>query len=422
MARGLERGPERITPTTGGRQQETSSERPATPAASRGPPPLPLPTAELSQSERLACLRLVRTDGIGPASFRSLVNTFGGAQAAIDALPDLARRAGRRRPLIVPPPAVVEDELANAQHIGAAPIFTIEPGYPLALAALDQPPPMIYALGARDLLNQPSVAIVGSREASAAGTALAGMFAKDLASQSFIVVSGLARGIDAAAHAGAGASASIAVVAGGVDVIYPPENRMLHEALAAEGCIVSDQPPGFRPRGKDFPRRNRIISGLSLGIVIVEAAARSGSLITARLASEHGREVFAVPGHPLDPRAYGTNALLKQGATLVTDAADVVEVLRPMISAPRMAEPSSARDTLRPWCTLDGVSHDIAIAPRVRSRIVSALGPVPVSIDTLVRAAECDIREVQITLLELTLADRLEHHAGGLVSLKPQRS
>ena len=291
----------------------------------------PLPTAELSDEERLACLRLIRSENVGPVTFRDLINHYGGATKALEALPALSRRGGSGRPIRICPKADAERELEAAKRAGAVPLFTIEPDYPALLARIEAPPPMLYVKGNRELLNVPAVAIVGSRQCSAAGVQLTKLFASQLADAGFVIVSGLARGIDRAAHEAALKSGTVAVVAGGIDWIYPPEHAELQARIGSEGCLVTERPPGLQPRDKDFPRRNRIIAGLVYGVVIVEAAARSGTLVTARYANDLGREVFAVPGHPLDPRAEGTNRLIKQGATLVTEAAEVVEVLRPIL-------------------------------------------------------------------------------------------
>ena len=245
------------------------------------------------------------------------------------------------------PRAEAEAELEAAERIGARPLFTIEPGYPPALAVLPVPPPLLYVKGEAGHLLRPMLAIVGARNGSAAGQKLARLFAARIGAAGIVIASGLARGIDAAAHEAALATGTVAVVAGGIDVVYPPEHERLQAEIGERGCLVSEQPPGFVPRAKDFPRRNRIISGVSLGVVIVEAARRSGTLITARMAAEQGREVFAVPGHPLDPRAEGTNRLLKTGATLVTEPEDVLEALAPMLRQPASADftpPDGARE------------------------------------------------------------------------------
>ena len=262
--------------------------------------PAPLPQATLDHEQRLACLRLIRSEQVGPVTFRELINHCGGAKEALAALPDLSRRGGRQQPIRVCPRDKAEAELDAARAAGARPLFTIEPGYPPALAALDSPPPLLYAKGNTAHLARPMFAIVGARNGSAAGQKIARQFASGIGRAGFVIASGLARGIDAAAHEAALDSGTVAVVAGGVDVVYPPENARLQGEIGERGCVVSENPPGFVPRGKDFPRRNRIISGLSLGVLVVEAARRSGTLITARMAGEQGRDVFAVPGHPLD--------------------------------------------------------------------------------------------------------------------------
>ena len=315
----------------------------------------PVPVSELGESERLACLRLIRSENVGPVAFQQLINHFGGASAALEALPELARRGGGRRAPRILPKGDAERELVAARRIGAIPLFTIEPGYPHTLAAIAHPPPMIYAMGQLALLNKPGIAIVGSRNCSAAGHAFARQIAGNLGAAGFIVISGLARGIDGAAHEAALESGTIAVLAGGLDIFYPPEHAALQRQISQDGCLVSEMAPGLKPRAQEFPRRNRIISGMAYGVVIVEAARRSGTLITARFANEQGREVFAVPGHPLDPRAEGTNRLIKSGATLITEAQDIVEIITPMLrgnsggawEAPGFAQPSlfdAARD------------------------------------------------------------------------------
>ncbi|MFN3869603.1 MAG: DNA-processing protein DprA, partial [Hyphomicrobiaceae bacterium] len=295
---------------------------------------------------------------------------------------------------------------------GAVPLFTIEPGYPRALALLEAPPPLIYAVGDRDLLNRPAVAIVGSRQASAAGMKLARLMTRGIAAAGYAIASGLARGIDGVAHEASLDTGTIAVVAGGVDVVYPPEHAELRRAIAERGVVVSEMPPGFQPRAKDFPRRNRLIAGLSLGVLVVEAARRSGTLVTARLATELGREVFAVPGHPLDPRAEGTNDLLKRGAIFTTSADDVVEALRPISGlAPRaFAEPEPATPLQMPKQPPPLIGED------ERSRVLGALGPAPCDIDALVRATGLLPRTVSVVLMELEIAGRIVRESGQLIS------
>ncbi len=380
----------------------------------------PLPIAELGHAERVACLRLIRTENVGPVTFRELVNHCGGAERALVALPDLTRRGGRRQPVKIYPRDKAEAELEAARKIGARPLFTIEPGYPAMLVHAGVPPPLIYVKGRTELFDLPGVAIVGARNASAAGRAMARQLAIGLGAAGMVIVSGLARGIDGAAHEASLATGTVAVLAGGIDHIYPPEHESLHARIAAEGCIVSELPPGFKARGNDFPRRNRIISGLARGVVIVEAAVRSGSLITARRAADQGREVFAVPGHPLDPRAEGTNMLLKQGATLVTSAEDVLETLRPQME-PQTG--SLARGMAAAASTLLEPDPDADLQPSLPTEaaqlvVLQALGPAPVSIDELARATGLTIRALRAVLIELALAGRIEHQGAQLVALR----
>ncbi len=393
--------------------------------------PAPLPQAALDDAQRLACLRLIRSENVGPVTFRELINRYGGATRALEALPALAARSSRGRPLKICPVDVAEAELAAAHRIGARPLFTIEPDYPPLLAHLDMPPPLIYAKGRLDLLTRPAIAIVGSRDASAAGRTLTRSLAHGLAAAGLVIVSGLARGIDAEAHQAALYTGTIAVLAGGVDIVYPPENAALYAEMSDVGCIVSEMAPGFNPRGQDFPRRNRIISGMSNAVVVIEAAKRSGTLITARMAGEQGREVFAVPGHPLDPRAEGTNHLIKNGATMVTSAADILDILGPSLK-PRFhfrepdpppnepgsqpvgpaGEPVSKAAETKPETS--SPPHD---AEGERARVLAALGPAPVNIDELVRVTGLSARVIQVAILELSLAGRVERHGLNLVSL-----
>jgi DNA processing protein len=380
-------------------------------------PPLfaPLPVAELGEEERIACLRLIRSENVGAVTFRELINHFGGAQAALAAVPEISRRAGRT--IRICSRANAEAELERARAAGAEPLFTIEPGYPIPLAVLDAPPPLLYVKGRRELLNRPIIAIVGSRQCSAAGAKLARHFASELARAGYIIASGLARGIDSVAHEAALDNGTVAVLAGGIDVVYPPENVALQEKIGEQGCLITEMPFGFVPRAKDFPRRNRIISGISLGVLIVEAARRSGTLVTARFAAEQGRDVFAVPGHPLDPRAEGTNKLLKSGATLVTEPDDLLSALAPLAGPPghqlrdEEAAPLTPEVCAAPPSPLS--EHD-------RNTVMGALGPAPIDVDSLARATGLTIREVQAALIELALAGRIERHGNGLVSLAPE--
>jgi DNA processing protein len=361
----------------------------------------------LTDEQRLDWLRLIRSDNVGPRTFRELINRYGGAGPALDALPALMRRGGGRG-IRIPSRDDAEREIAAIAARGAHLIALGEPHYPPRLRMIDDAPPLLTVRGDPDVLTRPTVAIVGSRNASAAGIKLAGRFARDLGLAGFVIASGLARGIDAAAHRASLETGTVAVLAGGHNRIYPHEHETLVDELLAHGAAISEMPIDREPRAQDFPRRNRLISGLAVGVVIVEATKRSGSLITARLAGEQGREVFAVPGSPLDPRAEGTNALLKQGAILVTEAADVMSVVEPILGRPIDQQP------------IEEPEHDTAgIEPQddERSRIVGLLGPAPVTIDDLVRLSQCSPAIVRTVLLELELAGRLERHGGGLVSL-----
>lgn len=381
--------------------------------------PAPLPVAALAEPERLACLRLIRSDNVGPVTFRELINHYGGASAALDVLPELQRRGGLRAPRICPK-SRAEGELAAARKAGAEPLFTIEPGYPKALAAVNTPPPMLYAKGDRTLLQRPALAIVGSRQSSAAGTKLARLFAGELGRAGLTIVSGLARGIDASAHEASLETGTVGVLAGGIDVVYPPEHDELQRRIGERGCLITEMPPGCQPRAKDFPRRNRIISGVSLAVLVVEAARKSGTLVTARFAAEQGREVFAVPGHPLDPRAEGTNRLLKTGATLVTEPSDIIEALEPIAGMQARAFREIAPEPMTPPAPRPHPPP--LLSDSQRGAVLGALGPHPIDIDELARSTGLDVREVRIVVMELDLAGRIERHGGQLVSLLPETS
>lgn len=361
----------------------------------------------LTDADRLDRLRLIRSDNVGPRTFHSLLRHFGDARSALERLPDLARRGGGDRTGRICSQEEARAELAAAKRIGVALVAPGEAGYPPRLAMLDDAPPLLGVRGAADVLMRPMIAIVGSRNASGAGLKFAGQLAHELGEAGFVVISGLARGVDQAAHRATIGSGTVAVLAGGHDRIYPPEHQDLLAALLVDGGAISEMPMGHVPRARDFPRRNRLISGASLGVVVVEAAHRSGSLITARMAAEQGREVFAVPGSPLDPRAAGTNDLIKQGATLVTAAADVVNAVEPIMERPIALD---AREE-------DGAPLDFEADSSDRARITALLGPSPVSLDDLIRMSAASPATVRAVLLELELAGRLERHGGGLLSL-----
>jgi DNA processing protein len=364
----------------------------------------------LTDEERLDWLRLIRSENVGPRTFQALLRQFGSAAAALAALPSLARRGGASGSARIGSRQEAEREIKASRAAGVRLVALGEPGYPWRLAMIDDPPPLIALRGHLAVLDRPMIAVVGARNASAAGIKLAGRLSRELGEAGLAVVSGLARGIDAAANRASLATGTVAALAGGHNRIYPPENVELAAAILAQGAALSEMPLDHEPRAHDFPRRNRLISGLAVGVVVIEAARRSGTLITTRLALEQGREVFAIPGSPLDPRSEGCNSLLKQGATLVTEVEDVLAVLRPILGQPLDRSMQEA--------------EPVAPAPPItepdnneRSRIVELLGPTPVGIDDLVRLAGRSAAMVRIVLLELEVAGRLQRHGGGLVSL-----
>ncbi|MDB5710927.1 MAG: processing protein DprA [Sphingomonas bacterium] len=359
----------------------------------------------MADSDAIARLRLIRTPQIGPVTYAQLIARFADAARAIEALPELAARGGGRAP-VVADRSIAERELATAAKLGARHLFLGDHDYPMLLAQLNDAPAAIMIRGDIALLARSVVAMVGARNASAAACRFARQLAAELVRERISVVSGLARGIDTAAHVGSLDGGTIAVIAGGIDVVYPPENAALQERIASEGLLIAEQPPGTEPRARHFPHRNRIIAGLALGTVVVEAAPKSGSLITARLAGEMGREVMAVPGSPLDPRAQGCNGLIRDGATLIQNAIDILETIRP-IDARMVRAPSSSFDGPPP--------EDVDES--ARCIITDLLGPVPVAVDELIRQSDLGPAIVQTVLLELELAGRLERHAGGRVGL-----
>ena len=361
-------------------------------------------------AERFARIHLLRSPNVGPVTYYHLLKRFGSAQAALPALPDLAARGGARYRLA--PRDRIEAEFAAGAHY----LFHDDPEYPLMLLAAGTPPPVITVRGNLALFDQPGVAIVGARNASAGAVRLARDFAAGLVERGFAVVSGLARGIDAAAHWGAlgvqyGDGGTIGVIAGGIDVVYPPEHAELQARVAGEGLLVAEMPPGTEPQARHFPSRNRIIAGLAAGTVVVEAAQKSGSLITARLAGEFGREVMAVPGSPLDARAHGCNQLIREGAILVQCADDIAELVRTF--------EGTARSTFHDGGLLD--YQDAGPEPEPSGdtvdTIAGLLGMAPVGVDELIRQSGAAPGTVQDALLDLELAGRLVRHAGGRVSL-----
>ena len=367
------------------------------------------PGGSISETERRDRLRLARTEGVGPVTWRELMRRYGSAAKALGVLPDLARRGGRSGPLKVASAAEAQREFDAGRALGAALLTAGEAAFPALLNEIDPPPPVLWARGHVELLAKPCVAIVGARIASAAGQRFARALAVDLGRAGYAVVSGMARGVDGAAHEGALASGTVAVLAGGVDDVYPPEHAGLYERIVAQGCIVSENAVGRRATARDFPRRNRIISGLSLGVVVVEAEPRSGSLITARLAAEQGREVFAVPGSPLDPRAKGPNELIRQGAALCESVDDVLRVL---------ADLRHAREPQLDLFTSGAEDQEAldAAADRLRERAYALLSPTPTPRDEIVRALGEPASGVLAALVELSLAGRAELLPGGLVA------
>ena len=399
----------------------------------------------LTDAQRFDWLRLIRSENVGPRTFRALINRYGGAGAALAALPDLARRGGAARQIRVATPEEIERELTAAREAGVRFVALGEPEYPPALRQIDSAPPILALRGRLEALQRPAVAIVGSRNASAAGLTFTERLARGLGAAGYVIVSGLARGVDQRAHIASLGTGTIGVLAGGHARPYPPEAAPLIARIVEFGVVLSEMPIEWEARGRDFPRRNRLVSGLALGAVIVEAARSSGSLITARFAAEQNREVFAVPGSPLDPRAEGTNDLLREGANLCAKPEDVLSVLEPLRARdpfsvlreePRQPAASSGGEPALldfdqdwppgagPGDAFDAGSPDLAASEPplgLRARIVDLLGPSPISIDELARAAEAPISEVRVVLLELDLAGRLEHSGGARVSLTTPR-
>ena len=357
-------------------------------------------------ADGLARLRLIRTSSVGPVTFSQLLARFGSAQSALDAIPDLARRGGGAS-LRIPSLADAQREAEAVERAGGFYLFAGRAGFPALLGEAEGAPPVLSVAGDTTLLAHPTVALVGARNASAAAVRFARQLAAELGELGYVVVSGLARGIDTAAHRGALGSGTIGVIASGLDIFYPPENEPLQREMQRRGLVVSEQAPGTEPHARHFPARNRIIAGLSLGTLVVEAAPKSGSLITARLAADYGREVMAVPGSPLDPRAQGCNQLIRDGATLIQSAADVAEALQPF-GRNRVAAPA---DAFSPAASPD-------VSNRDRETVLDLLSPIPVAIDELIRQSGLGPAAIHLILLEAELAGRLDRHAGGRVSLR----
>ncbi len=368
----------------------------------------------LDEGERLSWLRLIRSENVGPATFWNLLKRYGNAKDALKEIPDLARRGGLKRRIRICSTADAESEIAAADKIGARFIACIEPDYPDLLTAIDAPPPVICIRGHPVLFGKRLIALVGARNASAAGRRFAHDLAYELGQRGLVVVSGLARGIDTATHKGALSTGTVAVLAGGVDAIYPKENTELYTQIAEAGVIVSETPLGVTAGARDFPRRNRLISGMCLGTVVVEASVKSGSLITARYAGEQGRDVFAVPGSPLDPRSKGTNSLIRQGAILIENADHVLDELdRSPLN--HLSEPVSPDGLTGTEPRSVSLSEDEL--QNARTTVLGLLSPTPTNIDEVIRQSTLAPAVVHTVLLELDLAARLERHIGGSVSL-----
>jgi len=365
------------------------------------PPPL-LPTMEEDTFDRL---RLLRSRRVGIATYRRLIAEHGSAKAALAVLPQIAKASGVAD-YVVCPNTVVQAELDAGRKAGARIVLEGSPEYPAALCDISDAPPLLWAIGSLDLLKRPMVAMVGARNASSLGTRMAKKLAEELAAQGISVVSGLARGIDAAAHLGALAGGTVAVQAGGVDVIYPVENAKLADDIAKSGLRLSEMPMGLQPQARHFPARNRIISGLAQAVIVVEAAAKSGSLITARNALDQGRDVFAVPGHPFDARAWGCNMLIRDGATLVRGANDVLEAIK-------TTEVRAAPDTA---ATATAPKHNLRETAALHSEILARLGPSPIAEDQLARDIRANASNIAPVLIDLELDGKVLRQAGGLLS------
>ncbi|MCZ6608666.1 MAG: DNA-processing protein DprA [Alphaproteobacteria bacterium] len=367
----------------------------------------------LGDGERLDWLRLIRSENVGPITFRQLMTRFGSAHDALEALPDLARRGGSSIRIGVCPKSAAEKEMAALAKIGGRLIASDEPEYPQALAALADAPPLLSVVGHPHLLGKPMIAMVGARNGSANGIRFTETLARDLSEAGFVVASGLARGIDAAAHWGAIDGGTVAVMAGGIDIVYPTENQPLYREIAERGVLISELRLGVRPQARHFPNRNRIVSGLAVAVVVIEATLRSGSLITARLAGEQGRDVMAVPGNPLDPRARGANKLIREGAALIEGADDVLEALAGTGAGHPAAEPGPPPLTAGPAAQ----ELDEEALSAAREEITALLGAASTPVDEILRRSGVPPAHVTMILLELELAGRLQRHPGGQVSL-----
>lgn len=371
----------------------------------------------LDAAEKVAWLRLIRTENVGPITFWRLMDRFGSASAALNALPELSKRGGRKKPLVAWDKSRAEDEIAALDNAGVALITACEPAYPHLLRNIEDAPPVINVMGDAQIFQRQSVAIVGARNASINGRRMAAQLATELGADGYVVASGLARGVDTAAHEASVETGTIAVVAGGVDVIYPKENAGLYERICENGAVIAEAPTGTEPQARHFPRRNRIISGLSLGTVVVEATPKSGSLITARMAAEQGRDVFAVPGSPMDPRARGTNRLIRDGATLVENAGDIIQTLGSLHTIAGLRESDNVYDFTRPDAPQDTEKTKDSDTGETTRIVLSHLTATAITVDELVRECQLPVASVLTALLDLELAGQIERQPGNRVSL-----
>lgn len=372
--------------------------------------------APLTDAEKLAWIRLSRTENVGPITFYRFIEQFGSASKALEAIPTLTAKS--KKNLVIPPLSAIEKEYERVRKNGGDILTAADDAYPLALASTEDAPPVLSVLGNTGLLNKPTIGIVGARNSSINGLKFAEKLAKNLGEAEQVIVSGLARGIDTAAHTGALPTGTIAVVAGGIDVIYPRENEKLYAEIREKGAILAENPLGVSPRSRDFPRRNRIVSGISQGVVVVEATLKSGSLITARLAAEQGRDVYAVPGHPLDPRASGPNALIRDGATLVRHAEDILETINNYSGTNQFC------DAARPSYTVPLAANDELIdipytpdATEAKNILINAMSFTPCEINELIRSADIPASLAQTILLELELCGKVQRLPGNRAML-----
>ncbi len=370
----------------------------------------------LSHSERIASLRLIRTDNVGPVTYKHLMNRYGSASDALDAIPDLAAQGGKKRPLKIPPLAAIERELEAIEHMGAQMLVIGEPDYPVRLAATEDGPPIVFIKGHVHMLSKESIGIVGARNASAAGMRITQTIAGKLSEKGIVITSGLARGIDTAAHSASLTGGTMACLAGGLDIVYPKENERLHDMIAEQGVLITEMPLSTKPQARHFPRRNRLISGLSIGVLVIEAAYKSGSLITARYAADQGREVFAIPGSPLDPRCQGTNKLIKDGAILTQSADDILNELESLRRA-GFSEPSSDGDLPLFAAITQTASNAVNPTDSNREAIISLLSHTSVTIDELVRLSDLEAGTVLAIILELELASIAIRYPGNKIAL-----